>query len=245
VILYPAIDIRGGRVVRLTQGDYGRETAHDADPLDAARRWKEQAARVLHVVDLDGARSGHPEHLDRVREIAELGVPVQLGGGLRDAAAVEAALTAGADRAVVGTAAVCDPDLVSTLVRDHGDRIVVALDARGGRVAVGGWLEQSDAAPAELLTTMVARGVHRFLYTPIEVDGTLDGPALATLPEVDAVASQGGAELVYSGGIGSIDDLRRLAALGLASLAGVIVGRALYEGRFTVDQGQAALDGDR
>jgi phosphoribosylformimino-5-aminoimidazole carboxamide ribotide isomerase len=245
VILYPAIDIRGGRVVRLTQGDYGRETAHDADPLDAARRWKEQAARVLHVVDLDGARSGHPEHLDRVREIAELGVPVQLGGGLRDAAAVEAALTAGADRAVVGTAAVCDPDLVSTLVRDHGDRIVVALDARGGRVAVGGWLEQSDAAPAELLTTMVARGVHRFLYTPIEVDGTLDGPALAALPEVDAVASQGGAELVYSGGIGSIDDLRRLAALGLASLAGVIVGRALYEGRFTVDQGQAALDGDR
>jgi phosphoribosylformimino-5-aminoimidazole carboxamide ribotide isomerase len=245
VILYPAIDIRGGRVVRLIQGDYGRETAHDADPLDAARRWKEQAARVLHVVDLDGARSGHPEHLDRVREIAELGVPVQLGGGLRDAAAVEAALTAGADRAVVGTAAVCDPDLVSTLVGDHGDRIVVALDARGGRVAVGGWLEQSDAAPAELLSAMVARGVRRFLYTPIEVDGTLDGPALAALPEVDAVASQGGAELVYSGGIGSIDDLRRLAALGLASLAGVIVGRALYEGRFTVDEGQAALDGDR
>ncbi len=245
MILYPAIDIRGGRVVRLTQGDYGRETAHDADPLDAARRWKEQAARVLHVVDLDGARSGHPEHLDRVREIAELGVLVQLGGGLRDAAAVEAALAAGADRAVVGTAAVRDPDLVSTLVGDHGDRIVVALDARGGRVAVGGWLEQSDAAPAELLSAMAARGVRRFLYTSIEVDGTLDGPALAALPEVDAVASRVGAELVYSGGIGSIDDLRRLAALGLASLGGVIVGRALYEGRFTVDEGQAALDGDR
>jgi phosphoribosylformimino-5-aminoimidazole carboxamide ribotide isomerase len=242
VILYPAIDIRSGHVVRLTRGDYSREVAHDTDPLDAAHRWRAQAARVLHVVDLDGALSGHPENLETVRDIAELGVPVQLGGGLRDEAAVEAALEAGVERVVVGTAAVRDPDLVASLVASHGDRVVVALDTRRGRVAVAGWLEQSDAAPAELLATMAARGVRRFLYTPIEVDGTLDGPALGGLPDIGAAAEDGGAQLIYSGGVGSLDDLRRLASLGVPSVEGVIVGRALYEGRFTVTEGQAALD---
>lgn len=242
MILYPAIDIRGGHVVRLTQGDYGRERTHDADPLDAARRWKEQAARILHVVDLDGARSGRPEHLESVREISGLGVPVQLGGGLRDVTSVEAALAAGAQRVVVGTAAVRDPDLVAALVSAQGDRIVVAIDTKGGRVAVGGWLEQSDAGPGELLAAMATRGVRRFLYTPIEVDGTLDGPALDGLPEIAEAATSAEAELIYSGGIGSLDDLRRLAGLALHSLAGVIVGRALYEQRFTVAEGQAALD---
>jgi phosphoribosylformimino-5-aminoimidazole carboxamide ribotide isomerase len=245
VILHPAIDIRGGRVVRLTQGDYGREVAHDDDPLDAARRWKQQAARMLHVVDLDGARRGRPENLDRVREIAALGVPLQLGGGLRDAASVGAALGAGAERAVVGTAAVRDPGLVAALADEHGDRIVVALDARRGRVAVGGWLEASEVPPAELLASMAALGVRRFVYTPIEVDGTLDGPALPGLAALDAAAAQADAGLIYSGGIGSLDDLRRLAALGLSSLEGVIVGSALYEGLFTVGEGQAALDAGR
>jgi phosphoribosylformimino-5-aminoimidazole carboxamide ribotide isomerase len=242
VILYPAIDIRGGQVVRLERGDYGRETAHDADPLDAARRWTSQAARILHVVDLDGARSGQPENLDAVRRIAELGVPVQLGGGLRDAAAVDAAIEAGVKRVVLGTAAVRDPELVDALVDAHGDRVVVALDVRQGRVAVSGWLERSEASPAELLSAMAGRGVRSFLYTPIEVDGTLDGPALDGLPPIAAAAARSGAGLIYSGGIGSIDDLGRLAALDLSGLDGVIVGRALYERRFTVGQGQAALD---
>jgi phosphoribosylformimino-5-aminoimidazole carboxamide ribotide isomerase len=243
VILYPAIDIRKGHVVRLTQGDYEREVAHDPDPIDAARRWKAQAARVLHVVDLDGARSGQPANLNLVREIAELGVPVQFGGGLRDAPAVDAAFEAGADRVVVGTAAVRDPDLVASLVDAHGDRVVVSLDSKGGRIAVGGWLEQSDAAPAELLSAMAARGVRLFLHTPIEVDGTLRGPALEGLSELDAAATDGGARWIYSGGVGSLDDLHRLAALGLAALDGVIVGQALYTGRFTVAEGQAVLDG--
>ena len=241
--LYPAIDIRKGHVVRLTQGDYERETAHDPDPVDAARRWKAQEARVLHVVDLDGARSGQPENLDQVREIAALGVPVQFGGGLRDVFAVEAALEAGADRVVVGTAAVRDPELVASLVEAHGDRVMVSLDSRGGRVAVGGWLEPSDAAPAELLSAMAARGVSRFLHTPIEVDGTLRGPALEGLSQLAAVAHRTGTRWIYSGGIGSLDDLRRLTALGLDALDGVIVGQALYAGRFTVAEGQAALDG--
>lgn len=243
MILYPAIDIRGGQVVRLEQGDYGRETAHDADPLDAARRWKSQGARILHVVDLDGARAGRPENLDAVRRIAELGVPVQLGGGLRKAAAVEAAIEAGAQRVVLGTAAVRDPELVDALVGAHGDRVVVALDARAGRVAVSGWLKASEDSPAELLSEMAGRGVRSFLYTPIEVDGTLDGPALDGLSPIAAAATGSGAGLIYSGGIGSIDDLGRLAALDLSGLDGVIVGRALYEGRFTVGEGQAALEG--
>jgi phosphoribosylformimino-5-aminoimidazole carboxamide ribotide isomerase len=245
VILYPAIDIRGGQVVRLTQGDYGREVAHDADPLEAARRWKAQAARVLHVVDLDGARLGRPENLDAVRRIVALGLPVQLGGGLRDRAAVAAALDSGVERVVVGTAAIRDPGLVEALVAAHGDRVAVALDARDGRVAVAGWLERSEASPAELLEAMAGRGVRSFLYTPIEVDGTLEGPALDELPAIGAVAAGSNAELIYSGGIGSLDDLRRLAALGLSSLGGVIVGKALYEERFTVGEGQATLDAAR
>lgn len=242
MILYPAIDIRGGQVVRLEQGDYGRETAHDADPLEAARRWLAQGARFLHVVDLDGARSGRPENLDAVRRIAELGSPVQFGGGLRDAGMAEAAIEAGAQRIVLGTAAVRDPGLVDALVGAHGERLVVGLDARAGRVAVSGWQEASAASPVELLSKMAARGVSRFLYTPIEVDGTLDGPALDGLAPIAGAAIQSGAELIYSGGIGSVDDLSRLAALDLGGLDGVIVGRALYEGRFTVDEGQAALD---
>lgn len=242
MIVYPAIDIRAGRAVRLAQGDYARETVHDPDPLEAARRWIAQGARVLHVVDLDGARSGRPENLDATRRIASLGVPVQLGGGLRDAAAIDAALEAGAARVVLGTAAVRDPGLVTAAIEAHGDRVAVALDARGGRVAVGGWLERSNADPAELLGAMAARGVRRFLYTPIEVDGTLDGPVLDGLPGLAGAAARAGAELIYSGGIGSLDDLRRVAALGLPSLEGVVVGRALYEERFTVGEGQAALD---
>jgi phosphoribosylformimino-5-aminoimidazole carboxamide ribotide isomerase len=242
VILYPAIDIRSGHVVRLTRGEYAREVAHDTDPVDAARRWISQAARMLHVVDLDGALSGRPENLETVRQIADLGVPVQLGGGLRDAAAVDAALEAGVERVVVGTAAVRDPELVAALVAAQGDRAVVALDARRGHVAVSGWLEQSETRPAELLTAMASRGVRRFLYTPIEVDGTLDGPALDGVFEIAGVAKSGGAELIYSGGIGSLDDLHRVAGMGLESLIGVIVGRALYEGRFTVTEGQAALE---
>ncbi len=245
MILYPAIDIRHGHVVRLAQGDYSRAMAHDSEPLDAARRWQQQAARFLHVVDLDGALSGHPENLATVARIAGLGVPVQLGGGLRDASAVQAALDAGAQRVVLGTAAVRDPDLVADLVASDADRVVVALDTRSGRVAVAGWLEQSEAGPAELLSAMAARGVRRFLYTPIEVDGTLNGPALGALPEVAAAAGEGGARLTYSGGIGSLDDLRELASLELESLDGAIVGRALYDGRFTVAEGQAALDGGR
>jgi phosphoribosylformimino-5-aminoimidazole carboxamide ribotide isomerase len=244
VILYPAIDIRDGHAVRLLQGDYGRETAYDDDPLDAARRWLDQGARALHVVDLDGARSGQPENLGHVRRIAaEAEVPVQFGGGLRDPDAVTAALEAGADRVVLGTAALAEPELVEALAADQGERIVVGVDARRGQVAVEGWERETHATPAQSVSELASRGVQRFVFTPVEVDGTLAGPGMQELQEVAHAAADAGVALIYSGGVGSLDDLRELRGTEFESLEGVIVGRALYEGRFTVAEGQAALGG--
>jgi phosphoribosylformimino-5-aminoimidazole carboxamide ribotide isomerase len=243
LILLPAIDIRGGRTVRLIQGDYTRETVFDAHPLDAARRWVEQGARALHVVDLDGAREGRPVNLDHVREIAaQSSVPVQLGGGLRSAEAVDEALAAGVERVVIGTAALEDPALIEALVAEHGEHIVVSADAKDGKVAVEGWERGSSISAAELVGDLIARGVRRFVHTPVEVDGTLEGPLLEGLRPLAEAAQAGGGEWIYSGGVGTVDHLRALSAAELPALAGVVVGRALYEGRFTVAEGQTALD---
>jgi phosphoribosylformimino-5-aminoimidazole carboxamide ribotide isomerase len=244
LILFPAIDIRDGHAVRLVRGDYGRETAYDTDPLDAARRWAGQGARFLHVVDLDGARSGHPLNLEHVTRIASaVGLPVQLGGGLRKTEAVSAAFDAGAERVVLGTAALTEPGLVAAVTAEHGERILVGIDARAGQVAVEGWTRKTGAAPPDVLAELAGRGVRGFVYTPVDVDGTLRGPDLDGLRSVAEAAETAGAELIYSGGIGSLEDLVAVAELGPPRLAGVIVGRALYEGRFTVADGQAALDG--
>lgn len=242
MILYPAIDIRGGRAVRLVQGDYERETAFDDDPVTAARRWEADGARWLHVVDLDGARAGEPANLEQVRRIgAAVEIPIQLGGGLRDSGKVEQAFSAGIERVVLGTAAVRDPELVAAIASAHGERVVAALDSRGGKVAAEGWTEASELTPPELAEALGERGVERFLYTPVEVDGMMEGPELETLRELAAATE---AEIIYSGGVGTLDDLRTLAALGISNLGGVIVGRALYEKRFSVSEGQAALDGE-
>jgi phosphoribosylformimino-5-aminoimidazole carboxamide ribotide isomerase len=242
VILYPAIDIRDGKAVRLTQGDYDRETAYDDDPVDAALRWQAGGARWLHVVDLDGAREGMPRNLDQVRRIvAAVDGRVQLGGGLRDSGKVEEAISAGVERVVLGTAAIDDPDFVSAVAEAHPDRIVVSVDARSGKVALQGWTEATDTGPADLIAHLVDRGVRRFVYTPVEADGLMGGPVLDDLGGVAEAAAAGEATLTYSGGIGSVEDLRKLAGLDLPALTGVIVGRALYEGRFTVAEGRAAL----
>ena len=242
MILYPAIDIRGGHAVRLVQGDYDRETVYDADPVDAVRRWVGQGAQALHVVDLDGAREGIPANLEQVARIcAEAEVPVQCGGGLREARAVRVVLAAGAARAVLGTAALRDPDLVASLATEHGDRIVAAADARSGRVTVEGWERESATAVEELIHDLAARGVRRFVYTPVEVDGTLGGPDLDGLRTAASAAADVGAELLYSGGVGSLEHLTALAAQEMPALTGVVVGRALYEGRFTVAEGRAVL----
>jgi phosphoribosylformimino-5-aminoimidazole carboxamide ribotide isomerase len=243
VILYPAIDIRGGNAVRLTQGDYDREKVFDDDPLEAARRWVAAGAKALHVVDLDGAREGRPVNAHHVERIARnVNVPVQVGGGLRDSVAVERVLAAGAERVVLGTAALENPDLVGALVEAHGERVLVSIDTRAGRVAHSGWVEAGEASAEDVAAAMSWRGVRGFVYTPIEVDGTLSGPGLEGLREVAAAIGDAGATMIYSGGIGALEHLRSLAALRLDALGGVIVGMALYEGRFSVSEGQAALD---
>lgn len=242
MILYPAIDIRDGHAVRLVQGDYDRETAFDGDPVDAALRWVEQGAQALHVVDLDGARAGAPVNIGHVARICDaVEVPVQVGGGLRQAGDVEAVLAAGAGRAILGTAALADPALVEGLAAEYGEQIVVSADARGGKVAVEGWERATGSTPADLITALAERGVRCFVYTPVDVDGTLEGPGLEGLRGAADAASASASELIYSGGIGTLEHLHELAALRLAALAGVIVGRALYEGRFTVDEGDRAL----
>lgn len=239
MILYPAIDIRDGRAVRLAQGDYDRETAYEDDPVVAARRWASAGARWLHVVDLDGAREGTPVNLDHVRRIvAAVGIPIQLGGGLRDSGKVEEAISTGVERVVLGTAAVRDPELAEAIVAAHGERVVASVDARGGKAAAQGWTEDSGLGAAEAIRQLAERGLRRFVYTPIEVDGLMEGPDLDSLR---SVAEATDVEIIYSGGIGSIEDLRAVASLGLDNVGGVIVGRALYEERFAIEEAQAAL----
>ncbi|MEZ5073617.1 MAG: 1-(5-phosphoribosyl)-5-[(5-phosphoribosylamino)methylideneamino] imidazole-4-carboxamide isomerase [Solirubrobacterales bacterium] len=244
-LLYPAIDIRAGRAVRLLRGDYDHETGYDADPTDAARRWADGGAEILHVVDLDGARSGTPVNLAVVERIAAaVDLPVQLGGGLRDREAVEAAFAAGVERAVIGTAAQRDPALAGALAGAHGDRIVASVDARAGHVAVAGWEEATATSVEDAIAALAGRGIRRFVFTPVEVDGTLEGPGLDRLGPILAASAAAGAELIYSGGVGSLDDLVRLRAAATPSLGGVIVGRALYERRFTVAEAIAVLAGN-
>jgi phosphoribosylformimino-5-aminoimidazole carboxamide ribotide isomerase len=241
VILYPAIDIRDGQAVRLLQGDYARETIYDADPVDAASRWAGEGAEYLHVVDLDGAKAGEPRNLDAVRRIAAaVPCPIQVGGGLRDADSVTALLEAGAARVVIGTAALRDPLFLDRALAEHGERIVVSVDARDGKVSLAGWTETSDVDVAAAVADLGRRGVSRFLCTAIEVDGTMEGPALG---ELERIAAGTEAEVIASGGVGGTEDLEALARLGARTpnLEGAIVGRALYEHRFTVADGIAAL----
>ena len=239
MILYPAIDIRGGRAVRLLQGDYERETAYDADPVDAAERWAGEGAEFLHVVDLDGAKAGQPRNLETVRRIAgAVSCPIQVGGGLRDLDSIEAALRAGAERVVLGTAALRAPELLAGALAAHGGRVVVSVDAREGRVSLSGWTESSDVDVADAVADLGERGVSRFLCTQIEVDGTMAGPAIGELARIAAATD---ANVIASGGVGTLADLKALGRDAPANVEGAIVGRALYERRFTVAEGIAAL----
>jgi phosphoribosylformimino-5-aminoimidazole carboxamide ribotide isomerase len=240
VILYPAIDILDGKAVRLARGDFEARTVYDADPLDAARRWVGAGARVLHVVDLDGARSGSPQNLDQIERIArEVDVPVQVGGGLRSVAAVRDAVNAGAARVVLGTAAYTDVDFLDDVVAEHGDRVVVSVDARDGRLAAAGWLEQTEIPAEEVFARLTSRGVRSFVYSNIDRDGMMTGP---DLDEVRRVAAAVRGRFLYSGGVATTADLEALAGLRQVNLAGVIVGKALYEARFTIPEAQAALE---
>ena len=239
MILLPAVDIRGGKAVRLVQGDFARETVYNDDPLEAAQSWVEQGARSLHVVDLDGAVAGRPENLEHLRRICRaVDVPVQYGGGLRDVKSVREALGAGADRVVIGTAAYTDVDFLDDVIRTWPKRVVVAVDVRKGHVSVSGWTQETQGDPAGVIERLQRRGVSQLAYTNVDRDGTLEGPDVA---EVERIGSVVRGRFVYSGGIGSLDDLRALKATRLVNLAGVIAGKSLYEGRFTIAEAHEAL----
>lgn len=239
MILYPAIDIRGGQAVRLLQGDYERETAYDADPVDAARRWADEEAEYLHVVDLDGAKAGEPKNLEAIRRIsAAVPCPIQVGGGLRDPESVAAVLEAGAERVVIGTAALRDPQFLDAVIAAHGERVVVSIDTRGGKVSLAGWTETSDVDAPDAVAELSQRGVQRFLCTAIEVDGTMEGPDIRQLNRIAAATS---AQVIASGGVGDLSHLEELTRETAPNIEGVIVGKALYERKFTVTEGIAAL----
>jgi phosphoribosylformimino-5-aminoimidazole carboxamide ribotide isomerase len=245
VRLYPAIDILGGNAVRLVRGDFAAKKVYDEDPLSAARGWIAAGAQCLHVVDLDGAKSGVPVNLEHLRRIAALGVPVQYGGGLRSLEALDDALKAGADRVIVGTTAFTRPDVLERALEQHGpERVMVSVDVRGNDVVIEGWTKAADADVREVFAKLIERGVRTLAYTNVDRDGMLDGLNVDDLVWVAQAAEHG--NLIYSGGIGELSDLERLAELRaqhmLDSLSGVIVGKALYEERFTVAQAQAALD---
>ena len=239
MILYPAIDILDGSAVRLVKGDFDAKKVYDADPLDAARGWTEAGAEYLHVVDLDGAKTGAPKNLENLRRIAgELGVPVQFGGGLRSLTAIEGAIEAGAARVILGTAAFTDPSLLGQALEKWPGKVLVSVDVRGGHVTTAGWTETTKLTTEAVIDSLSGRGARELVFTNVDRDGMLEGP---DLEEVRGVAQAVKGSLIYSGGIGQLVDLEGLAGLREESLEGVIVGKALYERRFTVAQAQAAL----
>lgn len=226
----PAIDIRGGRCVRLAQGDYARETVFADDPADVALRWQEAGAPRIHVVDLDGVREGRPVNEDVIRRIlSRVRVPVQVGGGIRDIGAIQRYLELGAARIVLGTAAVEDQALLAEAVSAHRDAVVVGVDAREGIVVTEGWLKTTGVAAGELVRRLSEAGVRRVVYTDVSRDGMLAGPNLdaiaGLLAEIDGLPAP--VKVIASGGVASLEHIRRLAGLGIE---GVIVGKALYTG---------------
>jgi phosphoribosylformimino-5-aminoimidazole carboxamide ribotide isomerase len=233
----PAIDIRGGRCVRLEQGDYARETVYADDPVAVARRWQEEGASRLHVVDLDGAREGRPVNGDMVRAILSgVSIPVQVSGGVRDIEVADAYLEAGADRVALGTVAVKDQTVLVNAVSLFRGRILVGVDARDGKVATEGWLDQSETPALDLVRQLSEFGVSRIYYTDIGRDGLLSGPNFASIHEI--VEHAGGLPspmaVIASGGVSTVEHLKRLSLIGVE---GAIVGKALYTG--ALDLGEA------
>jgi phosphoribosylformimino-5-aminoimidazole carboxamide ribotide isomerase len=224
----PAIDLLAGRCVRLYQGDYDQAQTFDENPVAVARQWAAEGASHLHVVDLDGAKAGHPVNVQAIEAIVRaVDVPVQVGGGLRDRQGVVDLLNRGVQRIILGTVAVEQPDLVNQLCQEFSGQIVVGIDARNGKVATRGWLETSEVTATDLAQQMAAYGVAAIIYTDIYRDGTLQGPNLEALREL---ASSVEVPIIASGGVSSVTDLLSLLALEPTGVAGAIVGRALYTG---------------
>lgn len=238
MIIYPAIDIRNGQVVRLLEGDPQHKTVYHDSPVTVAEDWRALGAQWVHIVNLDGALDEAAVLWEILKEIKALGLKIQFGGGLRTAKAVSEALSAGVDRAVIGTAAVENPDFAAQLVSQHGaEHIVVALDARGGKVATHGWQSESAWTAIELGQTLYEKGVRHALYTDISRDGMLSGVNVAA---TKTLASETDLQVVASGGVRSIEDV---AAFLDSAIAGIILGKALYEGLLDLKQALRLADG--
>ncbi len=236
----PAIDLRNGNAVRLYQGDYARETVFGDDPAAVARTWEQQGANRIHVVDLDGARAGAPVQAALAASIAQaVSIPVQFGGGVRELSHIESLLEAGIDRVILGTVAVEEPELVREACALYGDRIVVGLDSREGRVAVRGWIEDTAVDTVELAARLVELGVSRFIHTDIARDGALEGPNVPAMQALMRAVAP--AAVIASGGVSGLDDIRALAA---AQVEAVIVGRALYTGDLSLPDALRAAASD-
>jgi phosphoribosylformimino-5-aminoimidazole carboxamide ribotide isomerase len=240
MIVYPAIDVRGGKVVRLRQGDPDRQTVYGDDPAEVARRWRDEGAQWLHVVNLDGTLGEAALNVQMLGRVAELGLPVQFGGGLRSLDDAELALKSGAARVIFGTLAVLHPELIGEAVSRFGvDAVAVALDARGGRVATHGWQARSNWSPSALGKHLAGLGVRHALYTDISRDGELRGVNVERTAELAAAT---GLSVIASGGVATLADIERLRTAP-AGIAGVVIGQALYTGVFTLEQALAAAGG--
>lgn len=225
MIIFPAIDLRGGKCVRLIQGDFDKETIYSDDPQATALKWQSMGAKFIHVVDLDGARAGSPQNLDAIKKILNaVEIPIEVGGGIRTLDDMDKLLSLGVRRVILGSIAVENPALVKEAVQKFGDKIVVGIDARNGFVAVHGWEKSSNVKSVELAKKIVAVGVKTIIYTDISKDGMLSGVNAEDFTEL---AKESGAEIVASGGVKSIEDIRALKSAGIS---GVIVGKAIYTG---------------
>lgn len=240
MLTVPAIDLIGGACVRLTEGDYGRATVYDADPVAVAVRFRDEGAPWMHVVDLDGAKAGYPVHLSVVKRLAQIdGIRIQVGGGLRQTSHIEEVLAAGASRAIVGTRLLADAEWASQTFRKFGERIVAGVDTRDGKVATHGWMETSDLDGVEFGRQLQALGCKRVIFTDISRDGRLVGPNVEAVRQMVEALD---VPVVASGGVSALEDL---VALGETGCEATIVGKALYEGKLDLRKALAVMHGNQ
>lgn len=237
--LYPAIDIRGGKCVRLIQGDYNQETVYNDNPLEAALNWAEQGGKWIHLVDLDGAKAGEPVNHQLIGDIARsVKVPVQTGGGLRTVENVERLLSLGVSRVIIGTAAIEDRPFVEEVLRRFGEQVAIGIDARNGYVATRGWLETSEVKAEELAVQLAEQGAKTFIFTDISRDGMMQGPNVEAIVRLAQVSGQ---SVIASGGVSRYEDLEALAAHADKGVAGAIIGKALYTGSIELAEAHRRL----
>lgn len=238
-IIYPAIDIRGGKCVRLVQGDYNQETVYNENPLEVAKEWEKQGGSYIHLVDLDGAKAGHPVNDELIGQIAAaVQVPVQVGGGIRDLESVKRLLGLGVSRVIIGTAAIEDEAFTSAVLQQYGDKVAIGIDARDGFVATRGWLNTSSVQAVDLARNLAAKGAETFIFTDISRDGMMQGPNVEAIVDL---AKASGKTVIASGGVTVQDDLLALARYADQGVGGAIVGKALYTGNIDLTSAFAAI----